>query len=342
MALEAFRKAQISNVEDTVGTAEAATEVLLTHGLTWHEDLLIHYPRNDRGSLALHEGDDEVVQKMVTLTIPSTLTARQAAIYAGMCIRGNVTATQPDAVNQPLSYLWSHEQGYTTGNTPDITNGVNTHTVEYGDDTQAYETEGCFGVNWVISGRPGEPIESVLTLVGRQRVDTTFTAALTKPTVQLLPFGKTAFSIDTSWANLGNTAKTELLRAFTFTFDTGLRFVATANGELYPTKVAEARKAPTFSFTYFWGSDADAERTKYEARTTTFVRLKMLGSTELDSGESNPPYVELDAAIRYTDWPEWGEDEGLSTFEVPATAVYDATGAHMWTLNCYNLMSAFP
>jgi len=341
MALEAFRRLQISNPEDTIGSAEAAVELLKGRG-TWEEVLTIHWPTDDRNSLALHQADDEVVGKEVRINWEGDLNARHAVWQAAMAIRGNVTPTQPDAENEPNSYLWTFEPAYTTANTPDQADGVDTFTVEYGDDTQAYETEYCFATRWTIEGRPNEAVQFRLEMVGRQRMDTTFTGSLSAQSVQILPFNKAKFYLDSSWANLGNTQKTGLLRAFSFEFDTGLRPFYTSDGDLYFARVTEVKKAPTLTLTYAWGSDADTERTAFENRTTRFARLTLYGSTEQDSGQGNPPYVEIDMALRYAGWPEWGADEGMTTFEVPANAVYDSTGGHMFQVKCYNLLDTYP
>ena len=119
-------------------------------------------------------------------------------------------------------------------------------------------------------------------------------------------------------------------------------FSYTADGNLYFSGVAETKKAPVLTLTYLWNSTSDAERAKYEARTTTYLRLLMNGPTELDSGQSNVPYVQIDGAYRYRSFPVWNEDSGLTTFDVVADTQYDTTGASAFEVTILSLLSAYP
>ena len=329
MALKAFRRIQ-AGTEATPGTAVAATEILYGILSTFESGEILHQPEEDRNSLARHMSDDEFVGKEARVVWTGDLNFRHINWALANAIRGNVTPTQPDSTNEPLAYLWTRAPALTTANTPDETNGIETFTLEYGDDLQAYEVEYSFATRLQISGAQNDVCKFTLDIVGRQRVDTTFTGALTAQSVQRAPFNIGKFYIDTSGAGLGGTQKTGLLKAFTWTLDTQFTAYYAADGELYFSGVAEDRKAPELQLTYARNSDADSERTKYEARTTSFLRLALFGQTEIDSGQTNPPYLYLDQAVRYRTWPTFGDDSGLATVQVVADAVYDATWAKMF------------
>lgn len=330
MTHKAFRRIQISDIEDTAGSAEAAVTALYGT-MTFEEVLAIHWPDGDRNNLSRHMADDQVMGEEMHMTWTSPLNARDAVWPAGAAIVGAVSASQPNSTDQPNAYLWTHEISYTSANTP------NSYTIEFGDNTQCYEAEYCFVSKWTLSGAVNEPIISTVEWIGRQRTDASFTGSKTvDTTVEILPFNLSVFSIDTSWANLGNTAKPSTLAAFTWEFETMFRPLYAADGTLYFTSLAEDKKSPHLTLTYIWNATSDAERTKYEARTTSYLRLKMLGSTVIDSGQANPPYVQLDQAIRYATWPEWGEQDGLTTYQVEADCVYDSTGASMFEMTILN------
>lgn len=342
MALKAFRKIQAGSEGATPGTAVAATEILYGILSTFESGETLYQPEEDRNTLARHLADDEFVGKEAKIVWVGDLNFRHINWALANAIRGNVTATQPDATNQPLAYLWTYTPALTTSNNPSETNGIETFTIEYGDDLQAYEVEYCFATRLQISGAPNEVCKFTLDIVGRQRTDTTFTAALTAQSVQRAPFNLSKFYIDTSGAGMGGTQKTALLKAFTWTLDTQFAAYYAGDGQLYFSAVTEDRKAPELQLTYARNSDADAERTKYEARTTSFLRLALFGQTELDSGQSNPPYLYLDQAVRYRTWPTFGDEEGLATVQVVADAVYDATWSKMFEAALLTNLSAWP
>jgi len=341
-ALRAFSKIQISNEEGTPGSAEAATEILYGMLTTAESANTLHSPDEDRGSLARHMANDLFVGNEARLTWTGDVNFRHIAYALSMSLCGNITPTQPDSTNEPNAYLWTFTPGLTTANTPDIANGIDTFTIEYGDNVQAYESEYCFCTKLTISGAPNEACQFTAEIVGRQRTETTFTGALTAQSVQRAPFNLAEFYVDTTGAGLGGTQKTGVLKAFTWTLDTKFVPVYTSDGNLYFAIVGESKKAPELTLTYVRGTTSEAERDKYDARTTTFIRLALKGATELDSGQSNVPYLYLDTAVRYTDWPTYGDEDGLATVQVTAEGVYDSTWAKMFQAALLTDLAAYP
>lgn len=261
-----------------------------------------------------------------------------------MSVRGNITPTQPDSTNQPNAYLWTYEPGLATANTPDIANGIDTCTIEFGDNVQAYEVEYLVLTNLTIRGEEGGPCKVIWTGFGRQMTDTTFTGTAINTTFQRIMFQKMNFSMDTSWAALGSADKTGVLKGFEWSLDTMFAPVFCGDGNLYFAGISEDKKAPRLTLKYRWDSTfADGERTKYEARTTIFPELELIGNTVLDTGQANPPYVEIGGAYRYTDWPSAPTvEQGEEIVEVTAEGVYDATGAKMMTIAVLTDLSAYP
>jgi hypothetical protein len=340
-AYKAFRRIQ-AGLEGTPGTAVAATEILYGVLSTFESGDVLHQPEEDRNSLARYMADDLFVGEEAKIVWAGDVNFRHLAWVLGMALRGNITPSQPDSSNEPNAYLWTYNPALTTSNTPDQTNGIDTYTIEYGDNLQAYEVEYCFATKLAISGAPNETCKFSLDITGRQRSDVTFTGSLTAQSVQRAPFNLAKFYIDTAGSSIGNTQKTGLLKAFTWTLDTKFAPVYTADGNLYFASLTEDRKAPELSLTYVRGSDADSERTKYENRTTSFLRIQLFGGTELDSSQSNPPYLALDTAVRYRTWPTFGDDNGLATVQVVADAVYDATWAKSFQVLLFTDLSALP
>lgn len=341
MGLKAFRKIQAGD-EATPGTAVAATEILLGTVTTFEDAYELHRPEEDRNSLALFFEDDEFVSQHFPLVWAGDVNFRHILWALLMSIRGNITPTQPDPTNEPNAYLWTIAPAATTANTPDITNGIDTFTFEYGDDTQAWEVAFCFATQLVIEGSANGACTFTCNLIGDKRTDTTFTAALSAQSVQRAPFNLATFYIDDAGGTMGTTQKTGLLRAFRWTLDTKFNVFHTADGDLSYSAVAEDRKSVSLELTYRYNSDAETERDKYEDRSTRLIRIALSGQTELDTSQSNPPYLYLDQAVRYAKWPTWGDDQGLSTFVAPAYGVYNSTYAKMFEAALLTDLSALP
>jgi hypothetical protein len=342
-ALTAFKKQiQIGN-EVTPGNAVAATDVLLGTLDAAYTSRVLHWPEDDRNSLAAHFGNEFKVGDETELTI----NMRAADIWMpwvfGSTIRGNITPTQPDATNEPLAYLWTYQGGLTTGNTPDITNGIDTFTIEYGDNLDGYETPYCFTKTLTITGAPNEPVQVEWVLTGaKTSLGNTPTAALTVSSAQYFPSNTCSFYIDTSYANIGNTAKTDLLRGWVWTLETMFTPRYTASGVYTMKGVNEDRKKVSLELEYARGTLSEVEKALHEANSTTYLRIKMVGDTEIDSSQSNPPYVYLDGAFHYTEWPEADDTDGMRTETVTAESVYDATGTRDFEVAVFTSLAAYP
>lgn len=341
-AHRAFRKIQLG-VESTHGTAVAATEILVgrmesqpTHDAIWH------IPENDRGVLAANYETPIEVGNEVELSFQADAYDRGVLLALLNSVRSNVTSTQPDNVNEPNHYLWTIEPSLTEANTPDKTNGISTYTLEFGDDEQAYESEFVFTKKISISGSPDAICEMEWEMGARQVTDTTFTGSLTAPSIKSFAFNNAKFYIDTSYAGLGGTQKTGLLRGFTWTYETMFTGFITADGVLYFNSLTQDKIKATLEMQYRRGTDSETERAKFKNQTLFYPRIELLSNGEMDSGQSNPEYVRLDGAYRYTEWDTPDDEDGALVTTVTAESYYDETSAKMFSCLVGTTMSALP
>lgn len=340
----AFRNIQISNPEDTVGTAEAAVEMLLGTLMPKASDEVWHIPEHDRGVLAQHWEQPFQVGKEIELEFEGELYDRLAVHIFSNAIRGNVTPTQPDDIDQPNTYEWLFEPAMDAPNTPDQTNGIDTFTIEYGDNVQAYEVEHLFTVSVEISGAPDEPVTVTWTIRGRQVTETSFTSGPdTTPVAAFFPFNLSKFYIESdAYNNIGTTQKTGMLRAFTWTFETAFSARVAADGTLYFGSLNEDKKAVNLELTYYRDdTNSAAEFDAWQAQDMRYMRIELLGDTEMDSGQSNPEYIYLDGAFRYTEWPELDDEDGTSVVTVTARSFYDSSKQNMMGVTVGTTMDAF-
>lgn len=344
-ALTALKKQiQIGN-ESTPGTAVAATEILLAIMESQYSSEMFFVPEDDRNLLAIDKANRFKVQDIAELVMTGNVNHRHAPFLFGSTIRGNITPTQPDVTNEPLAYLWTYQGGLTAGNTPDITNGIDTYTIEFGDNLDDYEAPYCFTKTLVITGEAGDaPVTFEQTFTASKiTAGITPTAALTIQSVQYFPANTVSFYIDTSYAGIGGSVKTDLLKAFTWTLETQFTPRFTTSGVFTYAGVNEAAKQVELELTYLRGTLSEVEKALAVAGSTTYLRIKLLGGTELDSGQSNPPYIYLDGAYQYdTPWPAPEDADGARTDTVTAKSVYDATGTRDFEVAVFTDLASWP
>lgn len=337
-----LRRVQVSNVEGTPGTAEAATEILFFENFDVKaQGVEFYMPKADRGTLAKNVETPFPVFRNVELKGDGSLYDRLANFLFCGSIRGNIT---PAAVGggETLAYTWTYLPGLSTLNTPDITDGIDTFTYEYGDNIQPYEAEFCFVKELEISGAVKEDVKFDVTFGGRQVTNASFTAALTEPAAKYYAMQNTKLFIDTSWAGLGGTQKSGVLTGFKWNFKTGFSERFTADGNLYFTALNEDAKEIDLELTFVRDSSiVEAELVKYLAQTTTFIRIALFSQGEIDSGQNNPSYIYLDMAVKYYEWPELDDSDGQSTITVKAKTFKDPTTGKAFQAIVKTAMAAF-
>ena len=346
---QALRRIQISNVEGTPGTAEAATEILFGTVKIPLQDVVHHTPEQDRNSLAEIVELPFLVSKFIEgIEFEGDLYDRLMVFIAANSIRGNVTGVSAGG-SKPLEIIHTYEPGLTTLNTPDIANGIDTFTLEVGDNVQAYEIEYCVSTKVEIEFETGGDDDAVVTVkwtvMGRQLTSTTFTAALSEPTAAYFPANLVKLYIDTSYAGMGGTVKEGVLRAGKWTFEPMFTARFAADGTYLFSGISESKKAPELELTYYRDSTiVEAELVKHKAtpKTKSFIRLLLTsGSAEMDAAQSNPPYVKLDGAYIITEFPELEEEDGTGVVTVTYRGVKDVTSGKMMSVIIGTLMTAF-
>lgn len=335
-------KYQISNVENTPGTAEAATEVLFLENVTRAVHSKVFYmPVSDRGRLSKNNETPFPVSAEVEYEAEGSLYDRLANFIFSNSIRGNIT---PAAVGggETLAYTWTYLPGLTTQNTPDITDGIDTFTFEHADNGQGYETEFVFTTKIEISGAVNEDVKFNWTFRGRQVTESTVTPGLTEPAAKYYAVNNSKLFIDTSWAGLGGTQKSGVLLGFKWTFETGFSARYTADGNLYFTALNEDAKEATLELTFQNDTTiVEAELDKFLAQTKSYVRLALFSQGEIDSGQNNPAYIYIDGAYEWGEWPAMENENGTYTVTVTGKTFYDSTSSKMMNVIVKTAMAAF-
>jgi hypothetical protein len=309
------------------GTAVAATRMLLAEPKEVPRDRVPAYPQDAMGVRA--EGFRSHVYEYLaqdTLRIPhGYFQALPALLSCGL--KGNITASEQTASQG--DYLWAFAPSMTADNAPDAL------TLERGDDTQAFEIEYVMFPRIKISGQVAQggeesPVAIEFEYFGRQVSPTTFTPALSLPTVEPMNAKLAQFYVDASWAGVGGTEKS-ILRAFEIEILTGLAPDFLGSGDRFFTAHQQSVIGFMASFTLERGTDSDVIWDAFRARSLAVVRLRVSGS-QIGTGVSHK--IDLDLGGLWDDVIPIGEnDRGNTLDKVVLHNMYDPTGAKVLDVN---------
>ncbi len=310
----ALRRIQIGQ-ESTRGTGVAADIILLgqltqTHEITWDtpED-------EERNSLALFHRQTNVGQQ-VALKYEANMTFQQVIHLLAMGI-GALTTSQPDAGGSPTVYDHTFEP------TLIALAAQKAYTVEYGDNQQEYESVFVMAETLGFTFAIGETWQMTADLFGRFPTKSTFTGALTPPTVEDVIGQKTKLYIDTAWANLGNTQVASSLVSASIGIPTGLVPTRYADGTIELSDVAENKRAAEVELVFKHDTSGEAEYDKFAAGTLLFVRLEVEGGVAENAFNFT---VTFDFALRYTEPVEFfGDQDGENVIRLTGKSFHDPT-----------------
>lgn len=323
-ATRAFSKLQYGK-ESTKGTAVAATKILA--GATVKGVPLDRKPQFIEDALGVRAASarSKVYELLVedTLSLPSAYFEALPLIFS--CgLKGNVTATETTA--SQADYAWAFTPSMTASNTPDST------TLEMGDDTQAYEVEYVMYKSIKISGEIAQdggdsPVSIEVQYFGRQVTATTFTGALSLPTMTTMSAKLARLYKDSAWASKGTTEIASTLRGFELEIMTGLHPKFMGSADRFFSTHGESIIGAMLTLTLEGNASADAIFDDYQAETAAAYALKINGP-QIGTGTNN--------ALNLYVWgkpesviPLNAESEGNNLHAVVIHGMYGTVGAQI-------------
>jgi hypothetical protein len=305
----------------TKGTAVAATKKFLG-SFNVPEDIAPVYPDYNL-SVRVKAAESHILQNLADgISLNADNGYFQALpMMLSTVLKGNVTATETTSPNN--DFLWDFSPALATAG-----DSLDSLTLEFGDDDQAYETEYCIGKSFSMKGALGGngPVSLGWEGFGRQVTKTTFTGALTNPTVEPIVANMARLYLDTTWAGLGGTEKTSLLRDFDLQILNGAHPKFLGNSKTF-TKHGEGYLEAMLTLTLEGGADAIALYDLYRSRGRRAVQLKIEGS-QIGSGTKYYILVNLFADVEKA-VPLSGDADGNTLYQVAFHGVYDPVGAAM-------------
>jgi len=326
-SLVPFNKLQIGK-ETTKGTLVPAT-VELPGEFTLDEQQDFYrspYPAGVRANVG---GAGQITRKGVILDAASDLTAEDILWPLHTGVLGGVT---PSGVGP---YTYTFTPVLTTG-VPVIdaatlefmrADGVTNH---YAGEV-GYALTKSFRIEWAFN----EAAKLSWQMFARARQTTTPTAALT-PYTGREPLVTPLLSVylDTTWAGLGGTQLTGVIRSVTFDCVTGFDADYTADGR--SDKDFTQHKVGLITGTLQLVMEFDAvgasRFANYRANDLVYIRLINTGSSSRS--------VQVDGAYRFTSPPSFSADGEQVLMTASLESVYDATGAKTLEFEVINNLTA--
>lgn len=319
-----------SNVNDQAATLSAE----YSKGSSSWESLTISDGTASSGKPFAQDGD-------ITFTTPSDWATDTVDSQAGLYwVRFAVSATLAAAVDlNEVSIIetaanWDFDPNLTSNNSP------NSFTLEYGDDTQAYESEYCIPSEIRLSGGVDAAVQMTVDMFGRQVSTCSFTGDLSDPSVEMILFNKAKLYIDDSGAGIGGTEKAATLISMDVRIPTGFTPQKYGDGNLYFGNIAEATRNIAVDLTFAFNATGVAERAAFAAQTKRFIRIAIEGSTI--SGPDKK-FLYIDFCGRYTeDLLSLGERDGLDIVNARLESCYDPTWTKEFRIQLQNSVAAMP
>lgn len=223
-------------------------------------------------------------------------------------------------------------------------NTIKTYTVEGGDNKVVEEIEYAFTSEFTLAGKINEAIKMSHKMIGRQGTVSSFTGALSVPTVHEMLFNKSKLYIDNVGGTLGATQIANTWVGFSLKVITGWKAQPTGDGSLYFSFADFIGAKATLELDLLHNTTSAAERVLWKAGTPRQVRIKTEGAALATPGTTYSVFTHLiDGAGVYTQFgPPNDESEGANVEKATFEFAYDATAAKFLQFTTVNELVTVP
>jgi hypothetical protein len=328
---KAFRKIQVG-LETTRGQSVPATARLI--GTLTPKQTQKYYRPSDLETGALNDYTrSDITSTQMTAAFESDANYEQLAYLLGMAVKGGITPTGGSSA----PYIWTYLLSPTASQTLD------TRTVEYGDDVQAFQSPFVFGTDIELTGKLEDVVKVKSNLVGQFLSTHTFTTALTNPTtLHAVNVGTGKTYLDPTWAGLGGTQLSSTLVDFSYkltsdkgTPQTPIKYM---DGNNYYTDIAEQKRHIEMSLTLAFNSSVTALFADYTAspQTAKFWDLKFTGPT-ITGGTMG---LALGGCFIIDDYSELKDRDGQDIVSLKLMSRLDATSGDEYQIILTNSIAS--
>lgn len=220
---------------------------------------------------------------------------------------------------------------------------IATYTIETGDNQQATEMEYSFVESFTLEGSAGEAMMLSADWRGRQATNTTFTGALSVPTVDEILFQEGVIYIDDVGSGFGATQVSNTLLTMSLSYTTGIMAKWAMDGQKYFSFHQFTRPEITLDMTFEHNGSAVTEMTKWRSETPRAIRVQVTGPAVTTPGTTySNKTLQLNLAGVYTAVSAIGETDGNDTLDFSFRVAYDSTLATAGSIVVVNELAALP
>lgn len=337
MAKQFFSKVQFGK-ETVSGTAVAADTKFVGQSQPITPDRQIIFPVEQMGYRA--ESHRVITSNyLVQHSLSSEHGYFQALpVLLGCSLKGGVTSSEQTADQD--DYLWAFAPSFASG----VSNAPDSLTLECGDDTQAWEAEYAVFSALHLSGEVPQagdaaPVNISAEYFARQWTKTTF-SAVSDAAVTSMNAKLARLYVDTAWAGVGGTEKTNVLRGFTLDIMSGLEPGFAGSANKYFNAVKEGLLGAMLTVTLERGATSNALFDSMLAGTFQVVRLEINGP-QIGSGDPHQFQFDLGGYWETVSPMDGTDDNGTYTDTLALKGVYDATGAKVFQASVTTNIEAY-
>ncbi len=257
-------------------------------------------------------------------------------LLLGCGLKGGVTPTE--TTPGQADYAWNQSPSLTAANSP------NSMTVQKGDDTQVYQADYAMierlRLSWQVSqGMEASPVALEADFFARHWTPISAFDTVALPTVEDINGKFSRFYLNTAWASVGTTEKTNILRGGDIEFLTGVMPDYSGSASKDFNTHVESNPEAMAQFTFTGGSDADAIWDAFQAQTFQVIRVAFLGS-QLGSGAVHS--LKIDIGGYWEDVrPIGAQENGQNLHKAVFHGVYDVTGAKKFQVNTVTNVASY-
>jgi len=318
-----FRKVQYGK-ETTRFTAVAATKAL-TGEINVPKDRV---PTYFGGSLGIRVRENQAVIAQIKAgdiryTDPAAY-FQELVLFLSLGLMGGITPTEQTP--SQADYLWPFLPTMTAADALDAI------TLELGDDERAYEVEGVSATSFKLSGKTGDNslVSLDVGLLGKQLTSTTITPAIALPTREPIIGNLAKIYLDPSWATVGATQKTGILREYSSELQFGVEQLHHGAAKTVDSQ-RQGYLGGMFQFVFERGAEAEAIFDAFNAQTFKVMRLRLEGG-QIGTGVNHKIDIDMGGYFEAVD--PWGqEDQGFGLYTATFHPLYDGTGAKAIDVN---------
>lgn len=313
--------------ESTAGTAVAATKIYRGMG-TIEDQREVKYPEENVGLIA-DQDRSYIPYYLAALECPPVEATFEQLIYWGSM---GIKSLTPASDGVGTGKIWDFAAHYAS-----TLNTIKTATIEGGDDNQAEKVEYCYADRFKLEGKPKEALMMSGTIQGRQATNTTFTGALSVPTVEEILFQTGKLYIDAVGGTIGTTLKSNTFMGLSFEYVTGIKPVWAGDGNLYFSFHKFIKPVAKFDITFEHDATAVAEKTNWRNQTPRLIRIQFEGSNLTTGGTTyQKKTMRLDLCGKWTKFDKIDELDGNDIVKASFQARYNSTAAKFFNMLVVN------